>query len=120
MGELLPMSRTYLRDSNHLQEELAALGVLPPNTKLFTFDAVSMYTNISISDGLTAFKALLIEYAHEVPKNFPTELFLKVLKIVMSRNVFQFDDLYYLQKIGTAMGTSAACMYATLYQALYE
>ena len=87
MGELLPMSRTYLRDSNHLQEELAALGVLPPNTKLFTFDAVSMYTNISISDGLTAFKALLIEYAHEVPKNFPTELFLKVLKIVVTKRV---------------------------------
>lgn len=38
----------------------------------------------------------------------------------MSRNIIQFDDTFWLQIDGTAMGTSTACMYATLYVALHE
>ncbi len=38
----------------------------------------------------------------------------------MNSNVFQFDDTYWLQTCGTAMGTSCACAYATLYWAYME
>jgi hypothetical protein len=47
-------------------------------------------------------------------------MFLKVLELVMSRNIIQFDDTFWLQRDGTAMGTSTACMYASLYMALHE
>ena len=45
---------------------------------------------------------------------------LKALQLVMSNNVFQFDDTFWLQLTGTAMGTSLACMYATIYYSYHE
>ncbi|KAL7555301.1 hypothetical protein ACHAWF_019051 [Thalassiosira exigua] len=33
----------------------------------------------------------------------------------MKNIIFQFDNLFFLQLLGTAMGTSAACMCATIY-----
>jgi hypothetical protein len=44
--KLKPLLPTYIKDSNQLLEELASLGALPPNAKLATADANSMYTNI--------------------------------------------------------------------------
>ena len=43
-----------------------------------------------------------------------------LLKIVMSCNVFQFGDMYWLQTDGTTIGTSSAGMFATLYYAFHE
>ena len=45
---------------------------------------------------------------------------LSAIKLVMHNNVFQFDDTYWLQLTGTAMGTSLACMYATIYFSYQE
>jgi hypothetical protein len=79
-----------------------------------------MYTNIDTQHALTVFRQWFREFPEEIPSNFPEELFLAVLEIVMTRNIFGFDDTYWLQIAGTAMGTSCACMYATLYYALHE
>ena len=40
--------------------------------------------------------------------------------LVMRNNLFEWGDLYFLQLTGTAMGTSAACMWATIYFAVQE
>lgn len=120
MTQLLHMSRTYIKDSNETREELLELDCLPAHARLFTADAVSMYTNIDINHGLEVFETWFIEFESELPPKFPTTLFLKLLKLVMTCNVFQFGDTYWLQLDGTAMGTSCACMYATMYTALHE
>lgn len=120
LGRLLPLSRTYIKDSKQLKDELDALGPLPANARLFTADAVSMYTNISIEHGTEVFTQWFTEFNNEIPNDFPTQLFLELLRIVMTRNVFQFGDTFWKQRDGTAMGTSCACMYATLYTALHE
>jgi hypothetical protein len=79
-----------------------------------------MYTNIDITHGIEIFHKWLNEFEPEIPFDFPKEFFLETLQLVMENNVFQFDDTYWHQKTGTAMGTSAACMYATLYYAYHE
>ena len=40
--------------------------------------------------------------------------------VIMKTNIFQFGVLYFLQLLGTAMGTSTAVMWATLYFAWHE
>lgn len=120
MSKLLPISKTYLRDSKQVLSELKDLGRLPSNARLFTADAVSMYTNIDTAHALSVFRRWFNEFPKEIPTGFPVKLFLAVLEIIMTRNVFEFDDTNWLQIAGTAMGTSCACMFATLYYALHE
>ncbi|KAL7537045.1 hypothetical protein ACHAWF_005644 [Thalassiosira exigua] len=35
--------------------------------------------------------------------------------MVMKNNIFEFGDLFFLHFLGTVIGTSAACMWATIY-----
>jgi hypothetical protein len=83
-------------------------------------DAISMYTNINTPHGVNTFSKWLMDFKDEIPPDFPKTIFLKVLEKVMSENVFQFDDLFFQQEDGTAMGTSSAVLYATLYFGYHE
>jgi hypothetical protein len=55
-----------------------------------------------------------------LPTDFPCTLFLQVLEIVMRNNIFSFAETYWLQLSGTAMGTPAACAYATITYGHFE
>lgn len=111
---------TYIRDSEHLRLLLISLGVLPRGAKLFTTDAVAMYTNICIDHALEAIRQWFEQYEDELPPNYPTEMILDSIELVMKNNVFDFGDTHWLQLIGSAMGTPAACTIATLYYACHE
>jgi len=52
--------------------------------------------------------------------NFPVKLFLHILEIVMRNNIFSFSNIYWIQLSGTAMGTPAACSYATITYGHFE
>ena len=110
----------YLKDSQSLIEMLNNLGKLPPTAVIIIADAVSMYTNIDTDHALETLKQWLHLHRYALPSGFPTTLILKALNLVMRNNVFQFDDTYWLQLTGTAMGTSVACMFATIYYAYHE
>ena len=47
LKKLLHLLPCYLRDSNDLLRKLRELGTLPPGAKLFSADAISMYTKIT-------------------------------------------------------------------------
>jgi hypothetical protein len=114
------LSPTYVKDSNQILQELQELPPLPPQSMLFTCDAISMYTNIDSTHGPEIIEKWIEEFAGELQETLPKDLLLKVLRIVMTSNVFQFDNTYWLQICGTSMGTSCTCSYATLYWAYME
>ena len=89
MKRLLPLSPTYLRDSNQVLDDLAELGPLPSAARLFTADARSMYTNINTQHALEVFHLWFARCPDEIPPGFPKTLFLRTLEIVMTRNIFQ-------------------------------
>lgn len=121
MKILIPIfSDTYIPDSYAVVDDLKAIGTLKSTTKFFTSDAVAMYTNINTDHALDTFQKALYKYKSLLPPDFPTEMFLQMLRLVMTRNVFQFDDQFWLQISGTAMGTSTAKAYADLYFAIWE
>ena len=45
--KLKPLIKTYICDSADLLRKLSECGRIPPDAKLFTADANSMYTNIN-------------------------------------------------------------------------
>jgi hypothetical protein len=87
---------------------------LPQNATLFTADSLAVYTNINTNTGIIAFENLFHNYDSLIPKGFPKDLFVKVLKLVMENNIFRFRDTFWLQTQGTAMGTLAAPLYSIL------
>lgn len=120
LKQLTHLAKSYLIDSTQAVEELKAIGRLPPGTRIFTADAVSMYTNIDTQHGITTIRNFLLQHKDELPFAFPSDLLVEVLKEIMTNNIFDFGDTHWIQLSGTAMGTSCACMYATLYYAHHE
>jgi hypothetical protein len=118
-SNLLP---TYMKDSEQLQQSLALAfpDGLPPNARLFSVDAVSMYSNIDTPHGLAVIATWLRLYKADLPEDYPSEMINAALKLVMSDNILQFGDTFWRQLRGTAMGTSTAVNYANLYVGLLE
>ena len=98
---------TYIKDSGQLLDQLDELETLPPNARLFTADANSMYTNINTDHALLVITEWLDDMEEQglLPAAFPTKAVIEAMELVMRNNVFVFGDLYFLQLIGTAMGT---------------
>ena len=119
MKELLPLVKSYTKNSAEVIQDLKQL-TLPHNALLFSADAKSMYTNIDTDTGLNAMRDFLTLNSSRISTSFPTNLFLQILEIVMRNNIFSFQDTYWIQLSGTAMGTPVACSYATVTYGQHE
>jgi hypothetical protein len=108
----------YFKISYELKKMLTSI-TLPPNTFLFTVDAVSMYTNIPTAKALSFISNHIRETAHEF-QDIPDEALVMALGIVMRNNVFTFGDVTYTQVRVTAMGTPPAPMWDNLYMSINE
>ena len=119
---LTPFIPSYLENSEALLDELDILGPLPPSARLFTSDATSMYSNIDPKEALPIIEEYLRLFGHELENKCKNQikLLIALTKLIMENNVFQFGSTWWRQKIGTAMGTSCACIYATIFFAYYE
>jgi hypothetical protein len=106
---------TYFKDSIALKRELNTL-VIPPNTSLFTYDAVSMFTNIKIDNCLERISTFLSTIWDKVECSAVTS----AMEIVMKNNRMRFGNLIFHQIRGVAMGMSPAPTIANLYVAIYE
>jgi hypothetical protein len=113
-GTYLP---TRLPGSNHLAK---GNGTPPPIARLFTTDATAMYTNIEPDVGIAAVQQWLIDLASELPEKFPSVIVINTLKMVMTRNTFQFDETYWQQFVVTTMGTPCVCVYGTVAYGYHE
>jgi hypothetical protein len=123
LSKVVDLCPSYTKDSYQILQELHELGELPPTAQIFTADAVSMYTNIDTEHGLETIEKWLDLHRTEIlakHTDFPFKMINDLLRIVMTNNVFQFDDCWYHQLNGTAMGTSVACIYATIYYSFHE
>ncbi|CAB9515300.1 unknown protein [Seminavis robusta] len=78
---------------------------LPPNCKLFTADASSMYTNIPTRTAITKISKWLKDNQEQFP-DLPTKAVLKALILIniMEWSFFHFGDTTWRQLKGTAMG----------------
>jgi hypothetical protein len=104
-NDLQPVLRTapgYLLDSRQCQEELETVH-LPPKSRLFTADDVGMYSNIDFNLGIQAIRQWLEEES-KIPHH-RIDLNISLLTLIMNCNVLQFEDTFWIQLIGTVMGT---------------
>ncbi|CAJ0946568.1 unnamed protein product [Ranitomeya imitator] len=88
-----------------------------PTFSLASIDIVNLYTRIPQQKGLEAIQRILANT--EKDQDF-VSFILEGLDFVLSNNTFKFMDKWYSQRVGTAMGTPVACVFANLFLAAFE
>jgi hypothetical protein len=113
-------SRFVLKDTNEL---IATLDKYKNSTSLpkdFTFgtaDVRSLYPNVPTDEGVRIVYDYLIKHGM-VPEL--AELVRSSLLIVLKNNFFKFEDKFWIQLQGTAMGTHVGPAYANLFLCALE
>ena len=115
-------SYLHRKNSTQLLHWFEELGVLQHNAYLFTADANSMYTNIDTNHAIKVISEWLdsLHLNNQLPANFPLKAVKEAMMLVIKNNIFEWGELHFLQLLGTVMGTSAACICATIYFAVHE
>ena len=104
---------SYVADT---RDVLKSLNVtIPHGAYLVTFDVESLYTNIPHEDGLAAMSFYL-----GTKDDMPSDFLLALTKFILKSNYFMFDNKFFIQKQGTAMGSTFAPNYANLFMGYWE
>jgi len=81
---------------------------------LVTFDVKSLYTSIPHEYGIEALTYWVDNFPNDLHRRFSKEFVVESARFILENNNFIFDDEFYTQISGTAMGTIFAPTYATL------
>ena len=121
LQKLKPFIPTYVKNGDQVLDEIEQLN-LTRFALLFVTDANSMYNNIDTEHAITVITWWIkdLESKGQLPEGFPSHAVISAMRTIMTNNIFEFGDMFFLQLLGTAMGTSAAVMWATLYYAYHE
>lgn len=117
IGKLLPFR---LKDSVEFAEKIREVR-LCPGDRLFSFDVVNMYPNIPIPETLILVKAALEKLQDTDDDDaISIETIMKMLTTSLNCNYFQFDQQFYKQTSGLAMGSCLSSIMSDIYMANLE
>src|SRR5699024_3587640 len=84
---------------------------------LVSFDVSSLFPSVPIPQTLEYLKELLQE--NRLDDKIVKE-YIQLTEICMKQNIFQFNDKFYQQREGTAMGNSLSPFIADLFMSRFE
>ena len=93
---------------------------LAKKSKPVSFDITSLYTNIPHELGLKAIEYWLDKYPELIHSRFNKSFIFEALKLVLRNDHFVFNEEFFQQITGTAMGVIVAPTYATLVIGYFE
>jgi hypothetical protein len=115
---LIQYIQSNVKDSTDFLKRIFKLNdTLPKDFILITIDVKSLYTNIPNREGIYASTNHLNKYD---TTGVNIQMIQKMLELILDNNYFEFDNEYYLQIHGTAMGTTMAVSYANIFMAALE
>ena len=109
-------SKYFIQDTFSFISKIKNLCV-NNNSYLVTIDIKSLYTNIPIDGAINSITQLFKTFPDA---SRPDNVILNLLKIILYNNDFYFNNEYFLQKKGVAMGQCFAPSVANLYLFLWE
>ncbi|XP_073404906.1 decapping and exoribonuclease protein isoform X1 [Dendrobates tinctorius] len=114
---LIQKSKSFILDTGAFLSDIQHLQKVPQEALLVTLDVKDLYTSIPHSDGINSTARLLTSTGMDVDQ---IHLCIDLLHLVLTSNFFLFQDDFYLQVRGTAMGSNVAPPYANAYMADFE
>lgn len=109
---------SYIKDSQNLIQKTLDVAFKEENILLYSCDFESLYTNINHEECLD----IICEYLKEKldSEHLKIEGFRAILKLVLKNNYFCFEEKYYKQKCGIAMGSRCGPSIANIFVYIYE
>jgi len=118
LKEIMKKQYSYLPDSKSLVRTLDNLSIpLDTQLTLATADVKELYPSIPTVRGVQLIRSLLEQENMYRPK---IDFIIDLLLFVLNNNYVQFDNNYYRQRQGSAMGQPSAVTYANLFLASIE
>ncbi|CAJ0968324.1 unnamed protein product [Ranitomeya imitator] len=118
LSSLVPLIKSYLKDTSDFLKSLWDLGPISEGCLLVTMDVNSLYTSVNHEDGIRAVMSFLTEhtnFSHQ-QRDFCRD----ILTLILTKNFFIFEDQFFIQKRGTAMGSNMAPPYANIFMDSFE
>nr|CAI5820872.1 unnamed protein product [Callosobruchus analis] len=111
LNNIINKNPSYIKDSWHFKEKIKNINI-PNNYKIISLDVVSLYTNIPIDLALHIIETKWNDI--EQYTNIPLNEFKKAVEITLNSTYFIFQDKFYKQIYGCAMGSSLSSCIAQL------
>ena len=111
---------SFLEDTPHflrMVEQLNSNQILGPDILIATFDVIGLFTNIIHEEGLKATSDALDKREN---KEVPTDYIVRMMEILLNNNIFEFDEVYWKQNVGAAMGCKPVPPYANTLMATID
>ncbi|XP_078541845.1 uncharacterized protein LOC144827386 [Lissotriton helveticus] len=115
---LAVVTPTYVRDTMQIINQVDNVKFDQDKQLLVTLDIVSLYTSIPQDPALSTMRRVLDRRIQ--PPQVPTDFIIELLEVAMKKNFFVFQDEYFFQSKGVAMGAAFAPDLAILYMAEFE
>ncbi|XP_045215214.2 uncharacterized protein LOC123565411 [Mercenaria mercenaria] len=108
---------SYVKDTTDFIKKLQNLSSIDKDAYLVTLDVTSLYSNIPHGEGIDACKYFMENSSRSQDSiNFIS----KIIELILTKNHFQFNEINYIQRSGTAMGTKMAPCFASLFMGKLE
>ncbi|CAF1531351.1 unnamed protein product, partial [Adineta steineri] len=107
-------------DLIHLLETYVFNGYLKPTTYLCTFDITDLYTMLPQEESLDILTEFLLEHGYHKVKGIPVDAIRKLARIVLTENVFVYNNKFYRQILGGAMGSAFTLTLANTFMWKWE
>ncbi|CAJ0954363.1 unnamed protein product [Ranitomeya imitator] len=114
---LVKDTQAFLLDMGAFLKIIKDTGTLPEGTLLVTLDVNNLYTSIQHVKGIRATERILRD-SHKDPNVI--SFLLSLLELVLTENFFLFEDTFYVQVQGSAMGSNVAPPYANCFMSVFE
>jgi hypothetical protein len=115
--------RTTIVDGADLLDKLQAYvtnGYFTASTWFITFDVTDLYTMLPQEESLVVLTEFLREYGCEKVNGLAIDTIVQLARIVLEENVFVYDQHFYRQIIGGAMGSAFTLTLANIFMWKWE
>ena len=109
---------TFINDIDVIRqlERYAADGYLTSTTKFITIDVENLYTMIPREGALAALAGFSAKHSHQGKiGTFAIDHIMKMARLILDNNCFAYDNKYYKQIRGGAMGSAFTQVLANIY-----
>ena len=119
-GPLVGNNERHIRDSRHFVEKLKDLSISDSEC-MVSFDVKALFTSIPVPEAINAVqRALLFNSSWRDRTSLSYHNICRLLEFVLTTTYFTFNDKFYQQNFGCAMGSPVSPVVANIYMEDYE